>query len=389
MGVAFLFFLALPGLAVGLPPVRIGTLLDLGGATRDLGKETLAIAELAVGVINAHGGVAGRRVELVSFDTRGVPALGPHGARELISHRNVMAVLGPADWATAAMTKPFFREAQVPVMMLAWDDSVIRRETYGTYEWIFRLPLTRRTVLERIGVFLAEKGWRRVGLVIESDAPGREAKDWFRSWGHIYGIEVLSVESLTPTDDIRAKLVPFANQNPQAVVSWCSVELAATVAQVLRRLGVTVPLFQSHEISPQGYVGMAGPAAGKSLIVSNKMLVWEDLEDHDPQKRTIQDFFERIRNVYGYGQSDGVEPFSGYVWDSVMILARALREAGASGDRLRDTIERIHRHVGVGGVYGFNHLDHNGLAPDSMVVVEVDRVQGDRNRWAGAWRMAK
>jgi branched-chain amino acid transport system substrate-binding protein len=376
------------GSVFGGSPVTIGTLLDVSGKTREVGTAALRVSEIAVDAVNAQGGVAGRRVELTNFDTRGDPILGRHGARELVSFRNVPAVLGPTNWATAMMAKPFLEEAQVPVMMLTWDDSVIHGGKYGTYDWIFKLPLRRVTALERIGRFVRKNGWTRVGLVTMSDALGREAMEWFKKVGPVYGIKHVVVRSFGPADDIRARLSNLASRDLQVIVSWCSLPHAATVAGILREEGVTLPLFQSHEVSPQEYVYIAGPAARQSLTISNKMLVWKDLEDGDPQKQMIQDFFHRYRNVYGDEQSYTVSPFFGYVWDSIMILVRSMREAGTDRARLRDAIEGIHRHVGLGGVYGFTYQDHNGIDPDSMVVMEVDRIYEDGRGWAGSWRLA-
>lgn len=376
------------GFAFGRPTARIGLLLDLSGSERELGRAAQRVSEIAVDVVNAEGGVAGQLVELTAFDTRGDPVLGRDGARELVSVEKVSAVLGPTDWASAMMTKPFFEDTQIPVMMLTWEDSVIRGGKFGMYEWIFRLPLGRRKSLERIGTFLREHSWTRVGLVTTPDAFGREAREWFERSSASYGIEPVAVESFIPTANMKARLFNMAKRKPQVIVSWSPLPHAASVARILRRLRIDLPLFQCHEISPQRYVEMAGPAARQSLMVSNKMLVWEDLDDRDPQKQMIGDFFYQYRDVYRYGGNHAVSPFFGYVWDSVMILVRSMREAEMDGVPLRDAIERIYRHVGVGGIYAFTHEDHNGLDPDSLVVMEVGGIHGDGRRWLGSWRLA-
>ncbi len=302
--------------------------------------------------------------------------------------REITAVVGPADWETAMMTKPFFEETQTPVMMLPWEDSVIRGGKFGMYEWIFRLPLRRRTALERIGTFLRQQGWNRVGLVTASDGLGREARDWFDREGSLYGIETVVYKSFIPGEDVADKLNHLIKQEPQVIVSWCPLPHAVTVARTLQELEADLPLFQCHEISPRKYVEMAGPAAKKTLFVSNKMLVWEELEETDPQKEMIQDFVHHYRDIYGYGRREPVSPLMGYVWDSIMILVRCMRAGGTDRVWLQHVIEGTQEHVGIGGVYGFNHEDHNGLNPSSTVVMVVDRVYEDGSRWVASWRLA-
>ncbi len=375
-------------LALCRPGVKIGLLLDLSGKTREVGKAAQRVAEMAVDMVNDQGGVGGQLVELVAFDTRGDPIRGKHGTRDLLSDWRVSAVVGPADWATAMMTKPFFETRQVPVMMLTWEDSVIRGGKFGMYEWIFQLPLRETLALEKICAFARARGWRRLALVVGSDVRGREARYWFDRMSAAYGIEEVAVASFIPSEDVTEKLAGLVVEDPQVVVSWCSFNEATIVARILRGVTRALPLFQCHEISPQRYVEAVGPAARTSLFVSNKIMVWQDLEEEDPQKEMIQDFVHRYRDIYRYEGSQPICPFMGYVWDSVMILVRAMRETGTYRAWVRDAIEEIQNYVGLGGVYGFSHEDHNGLGLDSVVVMEVERIDGDGRRWVGSWKLA-
>ena len=381
-------FLVLFGIASGRPTVEMGLLLDLSGHTSELGKAAQRVAEMAIDQVNSQGGVDGRLVKLTAFDTRGDPILGKQGARELVSVQEVAAVVGPTNWATAMMTKPIFEERQTPVMMLTWDDSVIRGGKYGTYEYIFQLPLKRSTALEKVCAFVKKKGWTRVGLVVTSDALGREAREWFMRVSSSCGIRELVVISLAPTDDITEKLRSFADRDLQTIVSWCTLPRAASVTRAARGLGMNLPLFQCHEMSPQRYVEMAGREAERTLTVTNKMMVWQGLDERDPQKGMIEDFLYQYRDVYRYGRRRPIGPALAYVWDSVMILVRAMRVNGTDGTRLRDIIEATQSHVGLGGIYGFTHEDHNGLDPDSLVVSSLDQVHGDGRRWVGSWSLA-
>lgn len=289
-------------------------------------------------------------------------------------------------WDTAMMTKPFFQEIEVPVMMLTSEDSVIRGGKYGLYGYIFQLAIRQQTALERISAFVQRTGWTRIGLVTESDGAGREARGWFRRVGPAYGIDETVCASLGPKEDTTESLRRLVAHDLQVVVSWCSLPQAATVARIIRSLGFDRPLFLCHEILPHRYVSMAGPDTRESLIVTNKMLVWEDLDDTDPQRALIRDFVHQYRDVYGYAARYPVCPFLGYVWDSAMILVRAMREAGTDGTDMRDAIEATYHHVGLGGIYSFSYEDHNGLDPDSAVIARVDQIRGDGKTWVGSWR---
>jgi branched-chain amino acid transport system substrate-binding protein len=48
-----------------------------------------------------------------------------------------------------------------------------------------------------------------------------------------------------------------------------------------------------------------------------------------------------------------------------------MKTAGTDAARLRDAIEQTKNYVGVSGIYNIAPQDHNGLSPDSMIIVQV------------------
>lgn len=54
-----------------------------------------------------------------------------------------------------------------------------------------------------------------------------------------------------------------------------------------------------------------------------------------------------------------------------MMVANAMKKAGAQADDLRAAIEQTKDYVGVSGIYNLTPEDHNGLDVDSMVSVAV------------------
>lgn len=63
--------------------------------------------------------------------------------------------------------------------------------------------------------------------------------------------------------------------------------------------------------------------------------------------------------------------FAGNGYDSVMILAAAIRKAGTDPKALRDAIEGTKGHVGITGIYSYSPTDHFGLEPESVVVLAI------------------
>ena len=76
------------------PVIKIGLIAPFEGRYRTIGYEAIYAARLAIREINARGGIAGRRVELVALDDRGEPDRAIAAARQLALDPQVVAVLG-------------------------------------------------------------------------------------------------------------------------------------------------------------------------------------------------------------------------------------------------------------------------------------------------------
>jgi branched-chain amino acid transport system substrate-binding protein len=103
---------------------------------------------------------------------------------------------------------------------------------------------------------------------------------------------------------------------------------------------------------------------------ATKLLVVDELPDSDPQKSVIQEFVRRYTER-GYAKQFPINTHSGYAWDAIMLIVKAMERVGTDPEALRSAIETTKGYVGVSGVYNLSPEDHNGLGVDSMVMVEV------------------
>src|SRR5260370_5288308 len=90
--------LALGGLAssgAAQGTVKIGVVTELSGPLAAVGASSLDGMRLAVEEINAKGGLLGKKVELVIYDSQGNPSQGVASLRCLVEREKVRLVLGP------------------------------------------------------------------------------------------------------------------------------------------------------------------------------------------------------------------------------------------------------------------------------------------------------
>jgi len=96
--------------------IKIGFVAQLTGGDSYIGQAAKLALEDRVKEINAKGGLAGRQVQLITYDSRTQPTEVVAATRRLIEHDNVVAVIGP-EWTAASIPLgPISEQAKKPVI---------------------------------------------------------------------------------------------------------------------------------------------------------------------------------------------------------------------------------------------------------------------------------
>src|SRR5690242_5356041 len=95
-------------------PIRIGFLPALTGPSSSTGVAMNRGTNLAVDVINAAGGVNGRKIELITRDTQSDPTKAVNGVAELTGRQKVNLVWGPLNSGEALAATPLIARNGVP-----------------------------------------------------------------------------------------------------------------------------------------------------------------------------------------------------------------------------------------------------------------------------------
>lgn len=94
--------------ALGADPIKVGSLLDLGGPIGVSGEPMYAATELAVAEINAAGGLLGRPLQLINYDTQSSMQLYSQYAQQLCLRDKVAVVHGGITSASREAVRPVF-----------------------------------------------------------------------------------------------------------------------------------------------------------------------------------------------------------------------------------------------------------------------------------------
>ena len=361
-------------------PIKIGAFFALSGPAAFIGTPTKLVAQMAVDQINKEGGINGRPLELVFGDTEGDPTKAITIAKKFIYVDKVTAIIGPTRTGTGMAVKKLVEQARVPTIMTVGGDPVIMGGKFGTYRYVFKTPQRSSIAVKKIYIYLHKKGIKKIAVLTSSDGSGRDGKRWLTKPAPQYGLDIVAQESFNPRDtDMTSQLSNIRTKKPQAIICWTIGPAGSIVAKNVKQLGIKAPLVQCHGLPGPKYIELAGDAADGNIMPSTKLMAWKQLPKCDPQQKVIAGFVHLYNDVYHYNKDFPINTHSGYAWDALNILARALKKAGPDREALRNAIEQTKGYVGISGVYNITPQDHNGLGVDSMIIVKIVN---------GQWKLA-
>jgi branched-chain amino acid transport system substrate-binding protein len=361
-----LTFLAVATPALAAEPYKIGGLLETSGFIASLGNPGLEGARLAVEQVNTDGGIHGRPLELVNVNTESDETKAVTAAKRLIEQEQVLAIVGAMSSGSSFSIIDTVQRARMPVVANGASRGIVLPPDQK--RWIFLVPLTDVLVQGRMLAHMKRQGISRIALLNSDVAFGTSGREQLERLAPTRGIRIVLQQTFGNTDqDMTPQLTRIRASDAEATVIWATGPGLAIATKNHRQLGIKTPLYVSHAGNDFNYLRLTGDAANEVFLPSSKIYVAASLPPSDPQRPVIERF------VTAYEQKYGKRPatFAGNGYDSVMILAAAIRKAGPDREKIRDALETLQDHVGVTAVYTYSPTDHFGAHEDSVVMLRI------------------
>ena len=182
-GAAALALIAGP--AVAQEPIKIGAFLSVTGGASFLGDPEQKTLELYVDKINAAGGVLGRKLQLVSYDSAGDAEKARTFVKRLIDQDKVDVIVGGSTTGETMAVIPLVEAAQIPFISLA--GAVVITEPVK--KWVFKTPQTDRMNCENIFVDMQSRKLSKIALISGNGAFDKSMRAQCLDVAKKYGIQ--------------------------------------------------------------------------------------------------------------------------------------------------------------------------------------------------------
>jgi branched-chain amino acid transport system substrate-binding protein len=344
--------------------IKIGALFSVTGPPSFLGEPERNSARMVVDEINAKGGIKGKKIELVIYDTTGDATKAVQAANRLIKEDKVVAIIGPSTTGESMAVIPVAEKEQIPLISCAAGSKI----TDPLKKWVFKTAQNDGLAVAKIYENLNRKKISKVAIITVSDGFGSSGREQLKANAAKFGIQVVEDVTYGPKDtDMTAQLTKIRSSPAQALICWGTNPGPAVIAKNVKQLGIKLPLFMSHGVSSKKFIELAGDAAEGIILPSGRVIVSDVLSSSDKQKKNLIAFVKDYQNHY---KSEG-DHFGGHAWDAVMLLKGAIERGGDTPSAIRDALEKTVNFAGIGGIFNYSAADHAGLNKDAFVLVEI------------------
>jgi branched-chain amino acid transport system substrate-binding protein len=344
------------GSKAGGGDIVIGHYASLTGGTAHFGQDTDKAAKMAVEQVNAQGGILGRKVRLVTLDTRGESAESANAVSRLIDVEKVDALMGEVASSLSLAGGRVAQRRGIPMV----SPSSTNPKVTEVGDYIFRVcfidpfqgkvmaTFARKNLkLDKVAILRDVKNDYSIGL---ADA----FKKAFTEQGGTIPVE----QSYSQGDtDFSAQVTAIKGTDAQAIFVPGYYSEVGAIARTAQRLGLKVPLLGGDGWDAPDLVKIGGDALEGSYFSNHFAL--------DQATPLAQKFIADFKAKYGH-EPTGLGALG---YDAAAVLMDAMKRAGSTDRKaVRDALANTKDFEGVTGKIS---IDGQRNAQKAAVVLKI------------------
>lgn len=335
--------------------IKIGTIGPLTGDVATYGISTKNGVEIAVDQFNENGGIDGKKVVLISEDTRGDQTEAANAASKLIERDKVVAIVGGVISAETMTAGPIANDAGV--VMISSSSTAAGIPEIGDY--IFRNCLSDEVQAVQLAEYAAsELGLKRFAIMFTNNDYGLSLRNAFEAKAKEIA-EVVGVETYNDGEkDFRAQLTKLKGANPDALYIAGYYTEAAKITQQAKEQGLDVQLLGADGFFSPTLIELGEDAVEDAVFTAGFF--------PDDPSENAQNF------VKAYMEKFNEEPdmFAAQAYDAAMILLNALKNTGGQGgEALQQEMIKTKDFPGITGATSFTEV---GDAIKDVIILKVE-----------------
>lgn len=358
MGAAFMALLA----GTAQAQILVGQTVGITGSAAATVKESMAGAALYIDHINAQGGVAGQKIEIIALDDQFDPKLTLENARTLIEQKGVIALFMTRGTPHTQGILPLLTQYGVPLVAPSTGAMVLHRPVQ---KYVFNVRAPYQREVEKAITHLNTLGVQRIGVVHVDDTFGADGLAGALEGFKANNIKALFIEKFDRAQPDYSALAPrVAQQRPQAVIFIGTGAAVVDGIKALRSAGVTGQIITLSNNASGGFVKALG-AQARGVVVTQVF----------PSERSMN--YPVIKEAMDLAKAQRIDALTpamveGFV--NAKVLAEGLRRAGPqpNRERLQAALESLKKYDLGGLTLSYSATSHTGLDFSDLSIIGPD-----------------
>jgi branched-chain amino acid transport system substrate-binding protein len=352
--------------------INVGVTLSATGPAASLGIPEKNTFEMLGSPV-----IGGKKVNFIVLDDKSDTTEAVKNTRKLLAEDKVDVIVGSTITPNSLAMRDIVAEAEVPMISMAASALIINPVDPKT-RWVFKTPQNDSLMADAVAISMKANGVKTLGYIGFADAYGDSWLSEIKRSAQTAGIKVVAEEKYNRNDpSVTGQVLKLLAAQPDAILIAGSGTPAATPHKDLIARGYKGKIYQTHGVANSDFLRVVGKDGDGAILPAGPMLVYEQLADSNPVKKSAAEYVAKYEGKYGPGTRS---TFGGHAWDAYVLLQRAIPEAlkkGQPGTKafragLRDALENVREASASNGVFSMNAGDHNGFDNRARVMVKID-----------------
>ncbi len=350
--------------------VRIGWLSSLTGALSSAAIAENQGVQFAVEEINRAGGIDGKKIELVTYDTQGDPTKAVNYAQRLAFVDKVHFVIGPVNSGESLATVPIVAKAGIPNIIIGTIDELVDPKKFPR---AFRAINTNRQWIASANDYaLKTLKHTKIAIIGDTSGYGTSSAKTAAELLEKAGVKPVFSTLVDPNKtDLTDELAKAKAAGADVIMPWSAATgLLARLLNARGDMGWKVPVV--------GHPALMAPAIRKLL---NKREYWNDAFAAGYVSMTTgpdgklpaatKALVDKMRPKLGGAEIDFMFWWVALGYDTVRIVEHVVKKAGGTdGAAIQKVFETTTELKGVYANYTWTATDRNGF-PDNGIVMNL------------------
>jgi len=301
--------------SIAQPPIKVGLLGPFSGPEGFIGQNSMKGVQLAADYINAHGGILGRQVQLITADTGGDVVDAVPAVRKLINIDQVSMIIGPTSVEAQAVL-PIIQQSKIPDIIFGGTtqlDNLVSKYVWRAFPSDSELGVA-------MAHYAIDKGYTRAAILFSSTESAQTLVAPIQNTFERHGGTIVANISVVPgQSSYRSEIEQLYAAHPQVVFTQVDPQTAATLFSEIKELkGLGLPFIGTDATAGSDFVKAITPQVAAQMLTSLT---------GSSQRGSGRTFFDQL-----YLKKYGTAPpqLADYSYDGLMLLALAADAAGST-----------------------------------------------------------